>query len=242
MTRLLEPSISEQVPPAAIEAVLEHVARYRLTVFAALHRLPIFRDRHAAEIKRTLRECRRQFLLETAPLHFAARYWHLTQDGASQCKLAVGHAGPLSEAAKIRAFAVLSFSCLSNRLRHRLTDADIEQNFPSLHRPGMPTGYYFEPGDIARLGLVRVDAGNRGRWDRIVESIRDDIDHHFRHSGFRKLIGAGRFEITVLTVFKQKARRITESIVRHLDARRVPVQVVAIPELLPLIASVRERR
>ncbi len=46
MTRLLEPSINEQVPPAAIEAVLEHVARYRLTVFAALHRLPIFRDRH----------------------------------------------------------------------------------------------------------------------------------------------------------------------------------------------------
>jgi hypothetical protein len=90
--------------------------------------------------------------------------------------------------------------------------------------------------------LARVDAGHRGRWDRIVESVRVDIDEHCRHFGFRKLIDAGRFEITVLTIFKQKAKRIKESLNQHLDARRVPVRVVAIPELLPLVASIRERR
>jgi hypothetical protein len=59
---------------------------------------------------------------------------------------------------------------------------------------------------------------------------------------FRQLIAGGRFELTVLTVFKQKARRITESLGQHRDAQRIPVHVVAVPELLPLITSTRERR
>jgi hypothetical protein len=238
----LQKPIYDQVPQADIEAVLEHVARYRLTVFAALERLPAFTDGRPSNIKRTLRECKRRSLLASAPLHVAARYWHLTLDGAAQFRLATNHAGPLSEAAKIRAYAVLRFCWLSDRPRYRLTDDDIANNFPELHRSGLPTGYYFEPGDDARLGLARVDAGNRGRWDRNVESVREDIDDHWRHGGFRKLIDAGRFEITVLTVFKQKAKRISDTLSQHLDARRVPVRVVAIPELLPLIASVRERR
>ena len=237
-----ETRTNARVSEAAIDAVLQHVARYRLTVFAAIEHLPIFADRHPSDIQRTLRECKRLSLLLNIPLHFAARCWQLTPDGASQCSLSANRGGPLCEAAKIRAFAILRFCCLSERPRHRLRDEDIEQDFPELYRHGLPTGYYFEPGDNARLGLARVDAGHRGRWDRVVESIREDIDDHCRHAGFRKLIGAGRFELTVLTVFKQKARRITETLARHVDAQRVPVQVVAIPELLPLITSIRERR
>lgn len=105
-----------------------------------------------------------------------------------------------------------------------------------MFRPGLPEGYYFDPQGSGRLGLARVDAGRRGRWDRVVQSLREDIDDHLHQVGFRKLIQAGRFEITLLTVLGQKARRIVESLSQYRDTVRVPLQVVALPELLPLIS------
>ena len=220
-----------------VDALLDHIARYRLTVFAALERLPAFSPCGPRQIREVLRECQRQSLIGSAPLHHAARYWYLDTLGAQACDQAEDRVGPLSEPAKIRALAMLRFCCLSDRPRHLLNAEDIARGFPALHRPGLPNGYYFDPAGSGRLGLARVDAGRRGRWDRVVESVRDDIGQHLHHPGFRQFIQAGRFEITVLTVFRQKARRICESIVR--DAHRVPVQVVALPELLPLVTSSR---
>jgi hypothetical protein len=40
----------------------------------------------------------------------------------------------------------------------------------------------------------------------------------------------------LLTVLGQKARRIVESLSQYRDTVRVPLQVVALPELLPLIS------
>jgi hypothetical protein len=102
----------------------------------------------------------------------------------------------------------------------------------------MPPGYYFDHHGTGRIGLMRVDAGLHGRWDRIVQSVRDDLREHLLHSGFRRLILAGRFEFTIITVLSRKAERIRESVARMPEVHRTSIQVVAIPELLPLIASV----
>jgi len=63
------------------------------------------------------------------------------------------------------------------------------------------------PGGWPAIGFAsaKIRIRLRGRWDRIVESIREDIDDHCRYASFRKLIDAGRFDLTVLTVFKQNA-------------------------------------
>ena len=230
---------TEFVPAELTEAVLNHVARYRLTVFAALERLPVFSARGPRQIKDVLRDCQRQSLVGSAPLHHGAKYWYLDAVGAERCGLAEQRIGPLSEPAKLRALALLRFCCLSDKPRHRLTADDLARNFPSLQRPGLPSGYYFDPAGSGRLGLARVDAARRGRWDRVLQSLRTDIDDHVRQPGFRQLIEAGRFEITVLTVFRQKARRIYEALAQVRDTRSVLLQVVALPELLPLIGSSR---
>ena len=101
----------------------------------------------------------------------------------------------------------------------------------------MPGTYYLEPAESGCIGLTRIDAGHGGRWDRIVESVRDDITLHRRLPGFRQLIKSRRFEITVLTVLSAKAERIASAFASLPDVKHVPVHVVAQPELLPLIHS-----
>lgn len=230
-------SQNKVVSEALLDAVVEHVARYRLTIPEALARLPLLSSLGPSSIKNLLKEGKRRSLLDSALLYQAKTYSHLTAEGALRCGLPEERMGPLSEPAKIRAYAILLFCCLSDKPRHRLTAAEIEGHFPGLHRPGLPAGYFFDPEGEGRLGLLRIDVGNRGRWDRVVESLREDITTHVHQPGFRQLIRANRFEITLLTVFPQKAKRIYEALASHRDAHRVPVQIVSLPELLPLITS-----
>lgn len=218
--------------------VLEHVARYRLTVPAAVGRLHGLKSIAPRQIHRLLRQLQQRSLLASAPLHHGQTYWHLTAEGARRCGLEDHRTDPLSEPAKIRAYAILHDCCLSDRPRHRLTRSELERHFPSLYEPGLPSGYVFDPEGDGRLGLVRVDAGHLGRWDRIIESVREDVSRHYAHVGFRSVVRAGRFEIVLLTALPQKAERISQALQTHRDARRIPIRITAIPALLPLITSI----
>lgn len=224
------------LPSAVVDATLDHIARYRLTVPAALARLPQLSK--PRDMETLLKGLSRRSLIADAPLVKRQRYWHLTAAGARLSEVSENHSGPLSEQGKIRAYAALHFCCLGDRPRHLLTSTELNQHFPDLHRPGLPAGYYFDPQGAGCLGLIRVDAGHCGRWDRVIESIREDISSHCNQAGFRKLAQAGRFEIALLTVLPQKAQRLEETLASHADAHRIPVRVVAIPELLPLITSI----
>jgi hypothetical protein len=222
--------------------LLEHIGRYRLTTFAALRRWESLDTRRPREIRRLLQACQAQALIDSAWLHQGMRYWHLATAGAARLGLPASAAGPLSEPAKVRAYALLRFCCLSAQMRLRLTTGELAAPFPDLDRWGLPQGYYFNPAGAGRLGFARIDVGQPGRWDRIVETVRQDISAHLLQSGFRRLIHAGRFEISVLTVLPQKARRLCAALHQQRDAQRIPVQIVALPDLLPLIASLPERR
>jgi hypothetical protein len=114
---------------------------------------------------------------------------------------------------------------------------ELREHFADVHRHGMPQGYYFDPHGAGHLGLMRIDVGLRGRWDRVVDAVCNDLREHLLHAGFRRLIVAKQFEFTIITVLPQKAERIRESVERMPDASRTSIQVVAIPELLPLIAT-----
>jgi hypothetical protein len=221
----------------AVEAILGHIARYRLATFATLARMPEFTHDSPGRLRRLLRQCREDEWISSAVLHSGMRYWFLRKLGANRCSLENCRSGPLSETAKIRAYALLSFCCLSDTPRHRLRANELNLGSGGLHRPGMPGTYYFDPAESGRLGLARVDAGQCGRWDRIVQSVREDIRQHQLQPGFRQLTEAHRFEISVLTVLPAKAERIVDALNSCPEANQIPVRVVAQPELLPLVHS-----
>jgi len=220
-----------------ITEVLQHIHRYRLTVLEAVEQLPVFTELRSQQVRRVLRKLERRALIAAAPLYRGETYWYLLPRGSQRLDLTDDRSGPLSEPAKIRAYAMLRFCCLSAQPCVRLTRHDIATRLPEFDRPGLPAMYYFEAFGLGRLGIARVDAGHRGRWDRVVQTLREDIDAHLRRPAWRRLIMAGRFEFTLLTVLPEKADRIRESLAQHPDARRANVQVLALPELLPLITS-----
>jgi len=221
----------------AIVDVLQHINRYRLTVLDAVERLPVFAKFRSQQVRCMLRRLEHRALIEAAPLHRGVIYWYLLPSGARRLGLDNSHYGPLSEPAKIRAYALLRFCCLSGKPRVRLTRQDITGRLSESDRIGLPNTYYFDLGGAGRLGIARVDAGHRGRWDRVVQTLREDIAAHLLRPAWRRLIVAGRFEFTVLTVLPEKAERIRETLTQHPDTSRAKVQIVALPELLPFITS-----
>jgi hypothetical protein len=218
-------------------AVIDHVSRYRLAIAATLRQLPDFANCTSAKLRRFLRTLEAERIVGSQWLHHEMRCWYLAARGAQDAGLPTDRSGPLSESAKVRAYAMLRFCQMSERPRVRLTVDDIRQNFPDLYRSGMPQGYYFDPHGTGMLGLLRIDAGQRGRWDRVVHSLLEDINQHRKQTGFHRLIQAGRFAFTIATVLPQKADRIRGAMDQNPAFNNVAIQVVAIPELLPLIAS-----
>ena len=218
-------------------AVLVHLARYRLTVFEAA--AGVVRPRGLA--RRVLARLAESGLLASAPLYRNRRYWHLTQSGATRLGTALDDSGeplfgPLSEAAKIRAYAMLAFCCLGDISRDRLTRRELQRHFADLDRPGLPLNYYVDGSrPKPQLGFLRVDTGGHGRWDRIVEKVRHDAESHWLMPGFRRLITAGCFEITLVAALAEKAERIRRELAEGRIARPVQVRVVAMPDLVHLV-------
>lgn len=210
------------------QAILQHLARYHMSTLPVLSRLPELQSLGAARLKQHLRRLSRSGVIGNAPLLRNQEYLYLT-DG--------DHAGPHSEVAKIRNYAMLLFCCLSSTSRDRLTRDDFQQHFPDLYRPGRPLHYYMDvSGPRPCLGFARIDTGGHGRWDRIIARARSDICSHELHPPFRKLMAEGQFEVSILTATLPKAERIRRTLEEGRHPADASIRVSAIPELLALVA------
>jgi hypothetical protein len=222
--------------------VLDHIARYRIGVPEALGRTPPFAGLSLKRIKRTLHALTEgEALLASAPLYGDHRYFYLTRTGEA----AIGEpeagqggrrrAGALSEVAKVRAYGILAFCCLSERPRQRLTPEEFRRAFTAHHRPGLPMSYYADQ-EARRLGFIRVDAGGGGRWDRIAARIIEDIARHRAIAAFGDTIAAGAFELALVTATERKAERLRPLFEEETRMSGIPVRVHAVPQLIDLIA------
>ncbi len=225
------------------QALLEHVARYRMTVLPAVQGLPAFANFGRKRTITFLRQLCRTHDLGDASLYHNRRYYHLGHRGGQACPqtdpaIDGDHLhGPLSEPAKIRDYAILVFCCLGDARRQRLTVGDLKVHFPDLFRPGLVMNYYIDTSAAQpRMGFLRVDIGGHGRWDRVLAKCRRDLESHWAHAGFRPFIARDAFEISLITALPQKARRLAESLTAWGDPRARMIKVCAIPELINLIA------
>ena len=219
--------------------VLNHVARYRITTTDALETLELPEPATHKQKNDALKHCTRMGWLGSDWLIRGKRYWYLT-GSLEEFGIVAKRSGPLSEPAKLRAYAMLNFCCGLNSVRHKLTRIELAKHFPELDRSGLPDRYYLNTENKGRLGLVRYDFGHHGRWDRIVDATKQDIRSHLSEPETRRLISADRFEISILTVHPQKAQRLRTVFERHSASLRIPIGVYEFPQLVPLITSISE--
>ena len=219
--------------------VLSRVARYRLTTADAIETLELPEPATHQQKHDALKHCARMGWVGSDWLIRGRRYWYLTGLLEGYGTVAK-RSGPLSEPAKLRAYAMLSFCCGLNPVRHKLTRIEMAKHFPELDRSGLPDRYYLNTENKGRLGLVRYDLGHHGRWDRVVDATRQDIRSHLSEPAIRSLISADRFEIAILTVLPQKAERLRTIFEQRSSSLRIPVGVYEFPQLLPLITSMTE--
>ena len=78
--------------------------------------------------------------------------------------------------------------------------------------------------------------GGKGRWDRIAERVREDVERHREIPAFRDSIAAGRFELTLVTATERKAERLRPVLDEASRASGVPVRVHVVAALIDLIA------
>jgi hypothetical protein len=239
MTNNVMATAPQSAAPAST-ALLAHMIRYGLTTAPAVAALGIFDGCDAAN--RALTSMCRRNLAFAASLYGDKHYFRLTPRGeqaAGSSSSTSERSEPprlLSAPANLKAYAMLAFCCRRQAQHQRLTEAEIELHWPGLLDGGRAATYYANLREPALLGFLRIDTGGHGRWDRIVEKVRNDIDRHAHETLLHPLIAAGRFEIALATPFPQKATRIAEGLKQFRDAARVKVRVLAMQELLYLIA------
>ncbi len=233
----LKQTTEDELSEIRLRAILLHIHRYRIGTFASFQQLAVLRACGPRAVKKVLRGIEQRSLIGSSWLDATRRYWFLTPRGIEKLGLTAVRSGPLSPDARIRAAGTLFFCMLGSRRRHLLTLTELRQRFGTEATIGLPSGYYLEPGDTNKFGLVRIDGGHSGRWDRIVESIREDIARQWRVRPLRPLIQSGAFEITIVTATPQKAQRLDEAIKTASDLSRVTVRVAVCQELVPVIAT-----
>lgn len=210
--------------------LLEHIARYRMTTLPVLSQLPAFRHRPESSVKRLLRGLVHEGRLRRASLFHNRDYYCAYRASNSLT-------GLLSESEKLRAYAMLLYCCQKGSQRERLTRTELQTHFAMLDEPGLPLNYYVDSSsETTRLGLLRVDLGGRGRWDRILGKARDDVLKHLGRAGVRELIQQRQFEVTILTALPQKASRICDTIASEPHPLDACIRVSCASELLYLIA------
>lgn len=233
--------------------IIGQVARYRLTVPAAVAKRLLSSPDHIDHASGLLRRLENHGLLGCSPLYGQKPCHWLTAFGADQFVESLGQStkpidniarpdfGPPAELCKIRAFATLAFCCLGSTHRESLTRDEFAKSWPSLSRPGLPSSFYRDPSQPNRLGFARVDLNGMGKWDRIVQTIARDGMKFLKQPGFRSLIRDERFELALITATSRKAQRIQEAWEDLTHLRAISLRVVVIPELIQLVGMPTHR-
>ena len=212
-------------------AVIDHVARYRLTVVEALQTQPALAQPGSDQLKQILKQLCRQGVLDNATLYLDRSYFYLAPMLPTEGRKL------LSESVKIRRYAMLAFCCLGATPRTRLLPTECEAHCPELYHAVGCLDFYVSDSTANRaLGVLRVDSGGRGRWDRVLEKCRRDIIRLQMDRQVRAMIDDGQLEYTLVTALPQKVHRLQQAIVCWSDIPLGVMRLCAVPDLVNLIA------
>jgi hypothetical protein len=225
-------TLSPLITPEQAE-LLQLVYRYRLVTWAVLE---VFLDRAAGALEADVAQLETLGLLEQCTTG-SLRYWELSALARREIFHDRYVRGRLSPEALYGAYAFLLFAAY--RGAERLTRQEFSCEFAWSRGTPAPGAHYLAlDGNDGPpiLGLLYVEEGPAQLPDRIARRVQELVRRHEKHSGFRKLIRSGRFEVAVAlsTIPRQEALLLALS-------RRPPLPlcplVVALPELIEVSAA-----
>ena len=180
-------------------------------------------------------------------------YYRLTADAARALGFSVEATRPLGRTSLIRRYALQWFMCLDGRdKRWNCNPRDYPQLFSVDGHRLPPANFYIEKkGGETRFGIAVVDFGTDAR--RLARRTVDALERFLRHGWFDKVITAGKFEVTVLTVTAGKARSLQALLRRGVRQRLyawleelsdnydsiIELRCPVVPGLLPLLPGER---
>lgn len=203
------------------KAILAHMWQFRMSVPAAIAKLF---NIDVAVAKQFLRELQRRGYIDSAMLTADSDYFYLLPRAAEQLDVESVLHGPLNGTPKVEAYGTLFFCCIAGPYRPLVLPEVFRQRLGRLYRPGPRINYYTEG---RKLGYIRVDtrANSAGDCKRVIDRAARDIQKRSRRwlkdqkkwevsPEFEDLVHSGRFVVTVLTAFPQKATRIVDELNR----------------------------
>ena len=133
----------------------------------------------------------------------------------------------------IRQLAMMSFCLLGNPARSRLMPGENEDllcwSEPNVKR----RLFYVVPSSLPTLGLLRVEAGGTGRWDRILSKAMQDVRLLLNYRARKPSSDSFTPEVTIALATVSKARRIAMAL--RSTPVPLPIRIAILPQLFELL-------
>lgn len=219
------------------QAILAHVARYRLTTLDTVQHL-FFPEAASAEAAKTVLRRLRATHLQSRPLYLRRVYYQLTAAAAQALGEPEEVANPFGPQALPRAYAVLAFCCHGPAERQRLARREFHERFPALSGQVPYNDYVVDPtATTPRLTRLLVDLG--GAYQRLIRKCVGIIRAGHGTPGLRELLAADAFQIIILTGEVTKAQALSRGVQTHPALRGRFVRAAVIPELAHLLPNLQ---
>ena len=225
---------------AADKAVLEHVARYKMTTEPVLESSGVLPSASREVVKKRLQRLCKAGYLQSQPLFQQRVYYHLTHRSAKLLGEEVHKEMFLKDDPKVRAYGALLFCTDPQSQCHKQTALEFRTKFPMLWKSGMRLDYYINtsvPGRH-RLGYFRVDYVPKSPdWKTLVNYVNSYVADRCEQPAWQDVINQGTFEITIITATKKKALILDQEFGDNENiSNEINFQFYVAEDLIPLIA------
>ena len=223
-------------------AILDHLARYRLTTIEALHRLfwePTTTANAVSQVLARLAAGGYVQRIEES-LSGSQNYYLLTAEAAREYGEDEDFARPPGTTSLIHHYLMLEFCCLGDARREHITAQEIRTGFPNLNGRGIARNAYFHTFDEPpRLGWLEVDCGNHA--ETRAKKCRKQFAKRYeaQELRFRELADEGRFGIVLVTTSEGKKRALERALAK-LDY--FPLSIVVSATLRELLGRMTRPR
>lgn len=214
-------------------AILDHVARFRLTTNEVLQRVLFVDQQPNAVTKVTARLCEHKFLAGF-PLIYPQNYYRLGEHGAATLGLHESRTRPLGPQSLPMEYGVLVYATRREQPLIRLTPNELRQRFDFFEPAWCEAAHVLRvAGSDDVIELLRVDLG--GSADHVARKCFADVMARWQSNPFKQLVRRRTFRCVLITCTTSKAAAIQLSLEGHHWPDGLAVHLATVPDLLPLI-------